>query len=166
MKKILRQLGLIACAALLASIFFMILLDAIVMPYVVDVPSIRVPNLQGLSVSKAAVRLEKSGLDMAIGDSLHHETLPIYAVVDQDPAVGHRVKRGPTYNGSVCAKLDCNWKAISCKSARPATCLPHRFQPVPSLGNRPRPAYSLHATAPSICRSATGHPTCPNEYPT
>ena len=94
MKKILRQLGLIACAALLAGILFVILLDAIVMPYVVDVPSIRVPNLQGLSVSKAAVRLEKSGLGMAIGDSLHHETLPVYAVIDQDPAVGHRVKRG------------------------------------------------------------------------
>jgi beta-lactam-binding protein with PASTA domain len=92
--KLLRQLALLASAALLAGILFMILLDAVIMPYVVDVPSIRVPNLQGLSVPKAAIRLEKSGLGLAIGDSLHHETIPSYAVVDQDPAVGHRVKRG------------------------------------------------------------------------
>lgn len=94
MKKILRQIGLIVSAALLAGIVFMILIDAVIMPYVVDVPSIRVPNLRGLSVSKAAVRLERSELGMAIGDSSHNETIPIDAVVDQDPAFGHRVKRG------------------------------------------------------------------------
>ncbi|MEE3257738.1 MAG: PASTA domain-containing protein [Candidatus Latescibacterota bacterium] len=94
MKNILRHLGLIIAAAALAGIIGLILLDAVVMPYIVDVPSVRVPNLQGLSVPNATVRLERSGLGMAIGDSLHHETIPPNAVVDQDPTVGHRVKKG------------------------------------------------------------------------
>ena len=94
MTKLLRQLALLASAALLAGILFMILLDAVIMPYLVDVPSIRAPNLQNLTVPKATLLLDQWGLGIAIGDSLHHETISAGAVIDQDPALGQRIKKG------------------------------------------------------------------------
>lgn len=94
MKNILRHLGLLAAGAFLAGIIALVLLDAIIMPYIVDVPSVRVPNLQGLFAPEAAARLGEEELKMAIGDSLHHETIPADAVVDQNPSVGQLVKKG------------------------------------------------------------------------
>jgi serine/threonine-protein kinase len=93
-KKIFRHLGIVVIAGVLAGVLGLILLDAVVMPYLVDVPSVRVPNLKGFSVLKAAKRLKQSGLGMAIDDSLHHETISYNGVVDQDPIVGQRVKKG------------------------------------------------------------------------
>ena len=94
MKNILRQLGLLAAGAFLAGIIALILLDEIVMPYIVDTPSVQVPDLQGLFAPEASARLEEEGLKMTIGDSLHHETIPANAVVDQNPSVGQLVKKG------------------------------------------------------------------------
>lgn len=94
MKNALRQLGLLAVAALLAGLIALVLLDEIVMPYVVDVPSVRVPDLEGLFAPEASARLAEEGLTMTIGDSLHHETIPADAVVDQAPSVGQLVKKG------------------------------------------------------------------------
>ena len=94
MKNILSQLGLLAAGALLAGVLVVVLLDEIIMPYIVDTPSVQVPNLQGLSASEASARLEEEGLKMSIGDSLHHETVPDDAIVDQSPSVGQWVKKG------------------------------------------------------------------------
>ena len=94
MKNILRQLGLLTAGALLAGVLVVVLLDEIIMPYIVDTPSVQVPNLQGLSASEASARLEEEGLKMSIGDSLHHETVPDDAIVDQSPSVGQWVKKG------------------------------------------------------------------------
>ena len=94
MKNILRQLILLAAGALLAGIIAIVLLDAVIMPYIVDTPSVQVPDLQSLFASKAAARLKEEGLKMTIGDSLHHETIPADAVVDQSPTVGQWVKKG------------------------------------------------------------------------
>ena len=94
MKNILRQLILLAAGAFLAGIIAIVLLDEIVMPYLVDTPSVQVPDLKALSQIKAAARLEEAGLKVTIGDSLHHETVPADAVVDQDPSVGQLVKEG------------------------------------------------------------------------
>ena len=94
MKSILRQLGLLATGALLASIIALTLLDAIIMPYIVDTPSVQVPDLQGLSAPEVSARFEEAGLKMTIGDSLHHEIIPADAVIDQDPSVGQLVKKG------------------------------------------------------------------------
>ena len=94
MNIILRHVGLIITSAALAGVISLILFDTVIMPYLVDVPSVRVPKLKGLSVPKAAIRLGQSGLGLAIGDSLHHETIAIEAVVDQDPAEGEHVKKG------------------------------------------------------------------------
>ncbi len=93
MKNILRHLGLLAAGAFLAGIIALILLDAVIMPYLVGKPSAQVPNLQGLSASAAAARLEEAGLKMTIGDSLHHETAPANAVIDQDPSGGQLIKK-------------------------------------------------------------------------
>ena len=94
MKNILRQLTLLAVGASLAGIIALVLLDAIIMPYLVDTPSVQVPDLKGLSAPEASARLEEAGLKMTIGDSLHHKTVPADAVVDQDPSVGQLVKEG------------------------------------------------------------------------
>ena len=94
MKNILRHLCLLAAGALLAGIIALVLLDEIIMPYIVDTPSVQVPDLKGLLAPEASVRLEETGLKMTIGDSLHHETVPAEAVVDQDPSVGQLVKEG------------------------------------------------------------------------
>ncbi len=94
MKNILRHLGLLAAGAVIASLIALILLDLVIMPHLVDTPSVRVPNLQGLFSSEASARLEEAGLKMTIGDSLHHETVPAAAVVDQDPSGGQLVKQG------------------------------------------------------------------------
>ena len=94
MKSILRQLSLLATGAFLAGIIAIVLLDEIVMPYLVDTPSVQVPDLQGLLTLEASARLDEAGLKMTIGDSLHHETVPADAVVDQNPSVGQSVKKG------------------------------------------------------------------------
>ena len=94
MKNILRHLGLLAVGAFIAGIITLVLLDAVIMPYLVDTPSVQVPDLQGLFAPEASARLEEAGLKMTIGDSLHHATVPADAVVDQDPSVGQLVKEG------------------------------------------------------------------------
>ena len=94
MKNILRQLGLLAAGALLAGIVALVLLDEIIMPYIVDTPSVQVPDLKGLLAPQASVHLDEAGLKMTIGDSLYHETVPADAVVDQNPSVGQSVKKG------------------------------------------------------------------------
>ena len=94
MKKIIRQISLILTAITLAAVIGLALLDSVVMPYLVDVPSIRAPNLQNLTVPKAKLLLDQWGLGIAIGDSLHHETISAGAVIDQDPALGQRIKKG------------------------------------------------------------------------
>ena len=94
MKSFLRQLILLAAGAFLAGIIALVLIDKIVMPHLVDTPSVQVPDLKGLSAPEASARLEEAGLKMTIGDSLHHETVPADAVVDQDPSVGQLVKEG------------------------------------------------------------------------
>ncbi|MDE2706141.1 MAG: PASTA domain-containing protein [Gemmatimonadota bacterium] len=94
MKNILRHLGLLAAGAFIAGIIALILLDAVIMPYLVDTSSVQIPNLQGLSASEASARLEEARLKVTIGDSLHHETVPADAVVAQDPSGGQLVKEG------------------------------------------------------------------------
>ena len=93
-KNILRHLALLAAGAFLASIIALILLDAIIMPYLVDTPSVQVPNLQGLFASEASTRLEEAGPE---GDYRRFATprnRSADAVVDQDPSGGQLVKQG------------------------------------------------------------------------
>jgi len=94
MKKFLRTLLALIAAAAIAAVLYLILLDELVMPYLVDVPRVRVPRLRGQSVRQAEIRLQKSGLHLAIGDSLYHELLPPGTIVDQSLPPGQSIKRG------------------------------------------------------------------------
>ena len=90
MKKLLRKLLFLAGAAMAASILFLLLLDSLVMPYLVDVPRVSIPQLRGMSVQQAKQRLSRSGLRLAIDDSMYHETIPAGMIVDQDPAANRQ----------------------------------------------------------------------------
>ncbi len=94
MKRFFAHALLIAACAGVAAILIVLLIDGLIMPYLVDVPSVKIPRLQTLDAAKAAERLEQWGLKMAIGDSLHHKSIARGAVIDQTPQDGQRVKRG------------------------------------------------------------------------
>jgi serine/threonine-protein kinase len=94
MRKLLAWLLLLVLSSGLAGLLALLLLDNLLMPYLVKVPSLKVPSLQGLTAAQAGRRLEQWGLKMALGDSLHHDSIPAGAVVDQAPAAGLRVKQG------------------------------------------------------------------------
>jgi len=94
MKKLLRQFLFLIAAAGVASLLFVLLLDELIMPYLVDVPKVRVPSLRGLSVPQAEQRLQRLDLRLSLGDSMFHETVPAGAIIDQDPAAHQRIKKG------------------------------------------------------------------------
>lgn len=93
MKKFFANALLVATCAGVAAILIIVLIDGLIMPYLVDVPSVKIPRLQNLDASKAAERLEQWGLKMGIGDSLYHKSIARGAVIDQTPQAGQRVKR-------------------------------------------------------------------------
>jgi eukaryotic-like serine/threonine-protein kinase len=94
MKKFFAKVLLLGACAGSAAILMLVLIDGFVMPYIVDVPNIKIPRLHDLSAAKAAERLEQWGLKMAIGDSLYHKSIARGDVIDQTPQAGQRVKRG------------------------------------------------------------------------
>ncbi len=94
MKKLFTRALLIAASAGIAGVLLIVLVDNLIVPYIVDVPSVKVPRLYALESTKAEARLTQWGLVTAIGDSMHHEAVAIGAVVDQDPQAGQRVKQG------------------------------------------------------------------------
>ncbi|MGY8825023.1 MAG: PASTA domain-containing protein [Candidatus Latescibacterota bacterium] len=94
MKKFFTKVLLLGACAGSAAILILVLIDGFVMPYIVDVPNIKIPRLHDLSAAKAAERLEQWGLKMAIGDSLYHKSIARGDVIDQTPQAGQRVKRG------------------------------------------------------------------------
>jgi serine/threonine-protein kinase len=94
MKNLLAKALLISISAGIAGVLLIILVDSFVVLYIVDVPTIKVPRLHALESTKAKTRLTQWGLNIVIGDSMHHEAIAIGAVVDQDPHAGRRVKQG------------------------------------------------------------------------
>jgi len=94
MKKFFAKVLLLGACAGSAAILMIVLIDGVIMPYIVDVPSVKIPRLHALDASKAAERLGQWGLKMGIVDSLHHKSIVRGAVIDQTPQAGQRVKRG------------------------------------------------------------------------
>lgn len=94
MRKFLANSVLLVASALTAALLMLGLVDAIVMPHIVDVPNLKVPRLHSLDASLADQRLKKWGLKMAVGDSMYHERLPQGSVIDHLPGAGQRVKKG------------------------------------------------------------------------
>ena len=94
MKRILRELGLFAIGVVFTLILSLFIIDAVIMPYIVDVKKVRVPDLKGMDEEKALNRLERLGLRLVASDSLYHEHIPHRAVVDQTPAARQQIKKG------------------------------------------------------------------------
>lgn len=85
---------LVAASALVAALLMLGLVDAVIMPHIVDVPNVKVPRLHSLSASQASQRLQQWGLKIATGDSIYHERIPLGSVIDHLPEAGQRVKKG------------------------------------------------------------------------
>ena len=49
---------LVAASALVAALLLLGLVDAVIMPHIVDVPNVKVPRLHSLSASQASQRLQ------------------------------------------------------------------------------------------------------------
>ncbi|MEC7842973.1 MAG: PASTA domain-containing protein [Candidatus Latescibacterota bacterium] len=94
MRRLLRNLAIFAAVVVGTLALFLLLLDYVIMPYIVDVKRVTVPDVREKTLSQAAERLQRRGLRLAIGDSVHHETLGKGYVVDQTPAPRRRIKKG------------------------------------------------------------------------
>ena len=94
MKKIFHKFLFLLSVIAFSIILYMFLLDGVIMPYLVDVPRVRVPRLRGMSVAQAERNLAKWDMSLAIGDSLYHESLATGVVVGQDPSPGEQIKKG------------------------------------------------------------------------
>ena len=94
MRRLLRDLVIFVAVVVGTLALFLLLLDYVIMPYIVDVKRVTVPELRKRTLSEASQRLQRKGLRLAIGDSVHHETLGKNYVVDQTPAPRKQIKKG------------------------------------------------------------------------
>jgi len=94
MRSCLARLSLLLAAAGVAAALFVLVLDLLVMPRVVDVPLVIVPDLRGQDEASGRRQLEPSGLRLVRRDTLYHDTAPPGTILAQDPPPGLLVKRG------------------------------------------------------------------------
>ncbi len=94
MRKLLREFALLVGAGVVTLVVALLALDHVVMPYLVDVDRVRVPQLGNQPVGTARQRLDRRGLRLVVRDSLYRESIPSGSVVDQNPAPGHQIKKG------------------------------------------------------------------------
>lgn len=94
MKKFLEKIGAVIAGAIMACILFLFLLDVVFMPFIVDVPNVKIPILNGLPMAKASEKLSQLGLKTVVGDSSFDESIPLGAVISSRPNTGKRVKKG------------------------------------------------------------------------
>ena len=94
MKKFFARIAFLITSAILAGVLLIFLIDVVVMPFIVDVPSVRIPRLAGMPIEEATNKLSKWGLQAVVGDSSFSENIPIGSVISIRPNTGQRVKRG------------------------------------------------------------------------
>ena len=94
MKGLLRKVLVTAATAAASLVLFLLLLDNAVMPYVVKVERVSVPDVDDQASSEAALRLNRKGLRMAVRDSVFSEGVPRGHVVEQSPDPGGLIKKG------------------------------------------------------------------------
>ena len=92
MNRILRLTGALTIIVVSIAVF-LILLDNVVMPYLVDVERVRVPKLLGRTVPEAKTALRKRGLRLAHPDSVYSEAIMPGHIVEQTPKAGAKIKR-------------------------------------------------------------------------
>lgn len=76
-----------------SAVIFLLLLDLVVLPAIVEVPMVTVPDVRRLSTVTARQRIAAKGLRLAVRDSVHSENALSGSIVDQDPSPGQRIKR-------------------------------------------------------------------------
>ena len=85
---------LLAIVAIVGSVvIFLITLDSVIMPYIVDVERVRVPQIIGQKVSEAAHRLRRRGLRLEVLDTVYDENVEAGRIVDQTPKPGRFMKK-------------------------------------------------------------------------
>ena len=94
MKKFFAKIGALIASAILAGILCLFLLDVVFMPFIVDVPNVKIPRLNGLPIAKASEYLSQRGLKTVVGDTSFNESIPMGAVISSRPNKGERVKKG------------------------------------------------------------------------
>ncbi len=94
MRKLLSRLFFFLCIGLGTLVFSLFAFNYLIMPYVVNVDKVQVPELRKLTTSSALKRLSAKGLRLAPRDSLYQESIPEGAIVDQLPNSGKLIKKG------------------------------------------------------------------------
>lgn len=93
MKRWLQGGALVAVVGVGSAVLFLMLLDFVVLPAIVEVPMVTVPDVRRQSAPAAQRRVSAKGLRLAIRDSVYSERVVTGEIVDQDPAPGQRIKR-------------------------------------------------------------------------
>lgn len=112
------------------AVLALLVLDILIMPYLVDVAKVRVPELRGLSADQARRELDRMDLRLAISDSVFHEDLAVGIVVSQTPPGSTQVKKGRRV-------------AVDVSAGR-------RLYPVPDVGRVSRREASLQLEASQL----------------
>ena len=94
MSQLLRLSGLFAATMVATAVFFFVLLDGVVMPFMVKTKRVQVPDLREQSAHRSRQRLERNGLRLAVRDSVFSDSVPPGHVVEQSPNPRELIKKG------------------------------------------------------------------------
>lgn len=92
--KIVRLMVLVIPTALGSLMLFLALLDGVIMPYVVAVDQVKVPDIRSRGMAEAEAYLKRIGLRVTTTDSVFHDRLAAGTVVEQEPDAGEYIKKG------------------------------------------------------------------------
>jgi beta-lactam-binding protein with PASTA domain len=92
--RLVRKLFFLLCIAAGTGLLTLFVLDYLVMPNLVNVDKVRVPELREFTPAKAQKKLQKRRLRLAVRDSLYQESIPAGSIVDQAPDAGKQIKQG------------------------------------------------------------------------
>ncbi|MBQ39480.1 MAG: hypothetical protein CME04_24110 [Gemmatimonadaceae bacterium] len=76
-----------------SAVLFLVLIDSVILPAIVEVPMVTVRDVRGQSTAAARQRISAIGLRLAVRDSVYSETAEAGQIVDQAPEPGQRIKR-------------------------------------------------------------------------
>ena len=93
--KVVRVMVLVILTAVGSLMLFMVLLDGVIMPYIVKVDRVQVPDIRSRGMAEAAAHLKRIGLRVVTRDSVFHHRLSVGTIVEQDPAPRSKyIKKG------------------------------------------------------------------------
>lgn len=93
MRGLLRSVLAALCILVASGLVFLLLLDYAIMPFIVEVPMVTIPDVRNLSAGEARRRVAARGLRLALRDSVYSETELPGQIVEQSPKPGDRIKR-------------------------------------------------------------------------